>query len=262
VSDAQRTEFMVHHEGAMPTSNTGAAAMRSIDAAHRVNGWSGIGYNHVVMLDGSAWEGRGWNLVGAHCSRHNTSGVGVQIHLGGDQAPTQAALASCRALYDEACRRSGRELAIKGHQDGYATECPGVILEAWVREGMPAPTAPPQPVPHMEAPMLLRAKTPSVDGSVPKGAVMACSLNQRWHIPGTASPLVAAYELAGLTVVLVHGQDIVDAFPVRAGAPVIAQVDTVALVRELVAGLPVGSLTVADVQVAVEAGLRNVLHSA
>ena len=145
VADSARTEFFVHYEGGTPTKDTGAVAMRDIDAGHRANGWSGIGYNFVVMLDGSAWEGRGWGLVGAHCPNHNTSGVGVQIHLGGAQQPTQAALATCRALYDEACRRSGRKLAIKGHQDGYATECPGVILEHWVRAGLPVPGTPQPP---------------------------------------------------------------------------------------------------------------------
>jgi hypothetical protein len=142
VADSARTEFFVHYEGGTPTKDTGAVAMRDIDAGHRANGWSGIGYNFVVMLDGSAWEGRGWGLVGAHCPNHNTSGVGVQIHLGGAQQPTRAALATCRALYDEACRRSGRKLMIKGHQDGYATECPGVILEHWVKAGLPVSSAP------------------------------------------------------------------------------------------------------------------------
>jgi hypothetical protein len=145
VADSTRTEFFVHYEGGTFTHDTGVQAMRSIDAGHRANGWSGVGYNFVVMLDGSCWEGRGWGLVGAHCPKHNTSGVGVQIHLGGAQAPTGAALATCRALYDEACRRSGRKLAIRGHRDGFATECPGVILERWVRAGLPVFSAPGRP---------------------------------------------------------------------------------------------------------------------
>jgi len=238
--------------------------MQDIDAGHRANGWAGIGYNFVVMLDGSAWEGRGWGLVGAHCPDHNTSGIGVQIHLGGAQQPTPAALATTRALYDEACRRSGRQLAKRGHRDGIATECPGTALYAWVRAGMPAPAPPLTPTPALprEDSMLFRATTASTDGTVPKGAVLACSTNTRHHITGAAAPVVAAYEAAGLTVVDAPGQDLAEAFPVIAGRPVPAVVDTVALARELIAGLPVGSLTVADVQVAVEAGLRAVLHNA
>jgi peptidoglycan hydrolase-like protein with peptidoglycan-binding domain len=150
VPAAVRTDFVVHYEGGTPTRDTGAAAMRSIDAGHRANGWAGIGYNFVVMLDGSIWEGRGWSLVGAHCPDHNRSGIGVQIHLGGAQEPTTAALAAVCDLYVEACRRTGHALRKMGHRDGYATLCPGTLLESWVEAGMPRPgsLAPvPSPVP-------------------------------------------------------------------------------------------------------------------
>jgi hypothetical protein len=113
--------------------------MRDIDAGHRANGWAGIGYNFVVMLDGTIWEGRGWGLVGAHCPLHNRSAWGVQVHIGGDQKPSPQALQSVDALYDEGSRRAGRLLAKRGHRDGYATECPGAALYAWVRAGMPVP---------------------------------------------------------------------------------------------------------------------------
>lgn len=147
VPDSVRTEFLTHYEGGTPCPDTGAAAMRAIHRIHLANGWSGIGYNHVVMLDGTAWEGRGWGMVGAHCPNHNRIGYGVQIHLGGAQKPTDAALATQRALYDEACRRAGHSLRMLGHRDGYATECPGSPLEAWVKAGMPMPGGKPSPKP-------------------------------------------------------------------------------------------------------------------
>ncbi|MGW3513813.1 LysM peptidoglycan-binding domain-containing protein, partial [Streptomyces sp. NPDC000994] len=92
---------------------------------------------------GNIYEGRGWDRQGAHCPGHNVSGLSVQIAVGGDQEPTPAALAAARALYDEACRKTGRGLAKRGHKDGIATLCPGARLYAWVQAGMPAPTAPP-----------------------------------------------------------------------------------------------------------------------
>jgi hypothetical protein len=137
--DSQRTEFFVHYEGGSPTKDTGAEAMQAIHRVHLNRGWSGVGYNFVIFPDGSVWEGRGWLLVGAHCPQHNTSGVGVQIHIGGNQEPSVAALRACRELYDEACRRSGRTLLKRGHRDGIATECPGDVLYSWVQTGMPAP---------------------------------------------------------------------------------------------------------------------------
>ncbi|MEV7358265.1 peptidoglycan-binding domain-containing protein [Kitasatospora sp. NPDC091276] len=135
----ERTEFFVHYDGATPITRTGTAIPRAIEAEHLGNGWSGIGYHFVVSQAGEIYEGRGWDLQGAHCPGHNRSGFGVQIAIGGDQAPTDAALRAARALYDEACARTGRSLAKRGHKDGYATDCPGSRLYAWVQAGMPSP---------------------------------------------------------------------------------------------------------------------------
>lgn len=137
VSLSERTEFFVHHDGDTPITRTGNAIPRAIDSQHHNQGWSGIGYNFVVSQAGEVFEGRGWNLQGAHCPNHNRSGFGVQVAIGGDQEPTQEALRKVVELYNEACRRTGRTLAKKGHKDGFATECPGDILYAWVQAGMP-----------------------------------------------------------------------------------------------------------------------------
>ena len=41
----------------------------------------------------------------------------------------------------EYCRRQGPACQeIKGHRDGYATDCPGPVLYAWVRAGAPRPS--------------------------------------------------------------------------------------------------------------------------
>lgn len=138
VSLSQRTEFMMHYDGGVPIYRTGVSVPQAIERTHLNNGWSGIGYNFVVDQNGTIFEGRGWSLQGAHCPGHNTSAFGVQIAIGGDQRPSEAALNSARALYDEACRRTGRTLRKLGHNDGYATSCPGPHLDAWVENGMPA----------------------------------------------------------------------------------------------------------------------------
>jgi hypothetical protein len=156
-----RTEYMIHYEGGNPTSDTGADAMRSIEDIHLGNGWWGIGYNFVIMPDGTVWEGRGLDYVGAHCKKHNRIGWGVQIHLGGTQKPTDAALHSAVDLYEYLCKAAGHTLRKLGHMDGYATLCPGALLEAWVRAGMARPNGAtpspgtPQPVvtPGVPAPV-------------------------------------------------------------------------------------------------------------
>ena len=157
---AKRTEFVVHYsEG--PTTQT----PKQIQAFHMDDrGWPDVGYNFLVSADGRIYEGRGWLVVGAHAKGHNTSGIGV-CFIGRDGDATPAAKASIRALYDEACRKAGRMLLIRGHGQlsGNSTDCPGAQLLTWVKAGMPAPgasggTAPPWPG------RLLQMATPMMHG--------------------------------------------------------------------------------------------------
>ncbi|MCD7438977.1 peptidoglycan-binding domain-containing protein [Streptomyces lincolnensis] len=142
---SRRTEFFVHYHGGVPAHSTGVAVPREVEKIHVGQGWAGTGYNFMVDQAGTIYEGRGWNLQGAHCPNHNVSGFGVYVAIGGDQKPSDKSLASVRALYDEACKRTGRTLAKRGHKDGFATACPGVHLYAWVQAGMPAPKSAEKP---------------------------------------------------------------------------------------------------------------------
>lgn len=144
---SKRTEFFVHWYGGVPASESGVALAREVERLHiDGNGWAGVGYNFIIGQDGTAYEGRGWDLQGAHCPDHNISGLAVLIAVGkGGKKASDAALATARALYDEACERTGRTLARKGHKDGFATECPGPDLYAWVHAGMPVEDYEPEP---------------------------------------------------------------------------------------------------------------------
>ena len=157
VALSRRTEFFVHYEGPATGGRTGVAVPRAIHAYHkRSNGWSGIGYGWVVDQAGTIYEGRGWDLMAAHCPGRNDQ-WSVQVHIGGAERPSSAALHSVRWLYDEACRRAGRTLIKRGHRDGFSTACPGEPLYAWVKAGMPDPT--PLPIDTPSTP-----STPSTGG--------------------------------------------------------------------------------------------------
>lgn len=140
---------LIHYHGGPPRATSGVAVPREIEAIHLANGWSGVGYHFVVSQAGEIFEGRGWDKVGAHCPGHNTDGLGIYIGVGGDQEATPEAKAAARWLYDEACRRTGKNLTKSWHGYDYATACPGPKLIAWVKAGMPvtvstaAPTAKP-----------------------------------------------------------------------------------------------------------------------
>lgn len=162
VSMSERRYFLVHYHGGEPRNDRGDANAKEIEAIHYANGWSGIGYNFIVGQDGAIREGRGWGLVGAHCPGRNRDGIGVYVAVGGNQEPTEAAKASVRWLYDEACRRAGRTLEKGWHGRYYPTACAGPKLIPWVKAGMPVsgaaattpakPTSKPKPTTTSKAP--------------------------------------------------------------------------------------------------------------
>ena len=141
VAPATRRGFSVHYHGDYhcPDRLT-PAIIRGIDSYHRKRGWLGIGYNLIAGQDGSAYEARGWDKMGAHAGPGNRPDYGVQAHIGGDQRPTDALLRTLRDLYEIACQRSGRRLAMRGHSYWMNTSCPGEPLLAWVKAGMPYPS--------------------------------------------------------------------------------------------------------------------------
>jgi hypothetical protein len=139
---AEQRAFFVHYHGGPPPADRGVAMAREVEAIHLANGWAGVGYSFMVGQDGGAFEGRGWDLVTAACPDWNRQAWHVYVAVGGAQVPTTAALRSVRALYDEACRRAGRQLTMTWHGAHYSTDCPGKPLITWVQEGMRVPSSP------------------------------------------------------------------------------------------------------------------------
>lgn len=138
VALSEKDNFLVHYHGGKPAAQRGVMVPRNVEVIHLANGWAGVGYNFLVDMDGTVYEGRGWDGVGSQCPGFNRTGVGVYVAVGGDQVPTQAALRSVRALRDELVRkRGGAGVREMGHRDGVATSCPGTYLYRWVHAGMP-----------------------------------------------------------------------------------------------------------------------------
>jgi N-acetylmuramoyl-L-alanine amidase len=72
---------VIHHGGKNENCTTPsgcAAIVRSYQNYHMdFNGWDDIGYNFVVGEDGSVYEGRGWDAVGAHAIPYNSKSIGI-----------------------------------------------------------------------------------------------------------------------------------------------------------------------------------------
>lgn len=134
---AEKDDYLGHYHGGVPRHSVGIEVPREVEQIHLANGWLGVGYNFLVDMAGTIYEGRGWDGVGSQCPGFNRSGVGVYLAFGGLQIPTQASLRSFKAIRDELERKRGSDVHEMGHRDGVATKCPGDWFYKWIHAGMP-----------------------------------------------------------------------------------------------------------------------------
>jgi hypothetical protein len=119
------------------------ALVRSIQGYHMDgNGWVDIGYSFVCCPHRKVFEGRGlYHLPAANGPGLNAGHYAV-LGLVGNSGLVQPPDLILHGILDavQYARdhgRAGKE--IKGHRDGYATDCPGDPLYTWVRRGAPRP---------------------------------------------------------------------------------------------------------------------------
>ncbi|RPE38895.1 putative peptidoglycan binding protein [Streptomyces sp. Ag109_O5-1] len=158
VNIASTRGVKVHYEGApvppdlaKPENHPKCAGrVRDIQAAHLANrkeNYSDIAYSFVVCPHGSVFEGRGLHKLQAANGNHqlnlNHYSVCAMVGDAGLTRPTTAQLAGIRDAIDLLRAKGGAGAEIKGHRDGFATQCPGDPLETWVNNGAPRPGATP-----------------------------------------------------------------------------------------------------------------------
>ncbi|MFG2899519.1 peptidoglycan recognition family protein [Streptomyces zaomyceticus] len=126
-----------------------AAYVRQIRESHLANkqeNYSDIAYNHIVCEHGDAYEGRGpHHRTGANGNAAlNSQDYAVCALLGssGLTEPTDAMLHGIRDAIEDLRKNGDAGDWIGGHRDGYATDCPGGPLYAWVQRGAPRPKKP------------------------------------------------------------------------------------------------------------------------
>ncbi|WP_224282786.1 peptidoglycan-binding protein [Streptomyces sp. LS1784] len=156
-----RAGVKVHYLGTtytFDTHDTCPAYVRRLQASHMDDdGWSDIGYSFVVCEHGHVFEGRGLN-------RRNSANGDVPLNeahyavcglvgSSGSTVPTPEQLNGLRDAIEYCEQQGPAGPEIKGHQDGYSTDCPGPALYAWVTSGAPRPsgtvvTPPQQPAPQ------------------------------------------------------------------------------------------------------------------
>lgn len=117
--------------------------VRAIQDAHMDgNGWNDIGYSMVVCPHGYAYMGRGPHALpaangpGLNSGHYAVCGI---VGAKGLTEPTDAMLNGIRDAIEYLREEGDAGGEIKGHRDGYATDCPGEPLYAWVGKGAPRP---------------------------------------------------------------------------------------------------------------------------
>lgn len=97
---------------------------------HKQRGYSDIGYHYVIYRDGTIHNGRDVNLVGAHCTNHNTYSIGI-CYIGGCRVDgltpkdtrTDAQKAALVSLLTD-LRRKYPYAKISGHRNHANKACP------------------------------------------------------------------------------------------------------------------------------------------
>jgi hypothetical protein len=148
----------VHYEGTavsvkLLTDHAACIAQwKAIRLSHLANtkeGYSDVAYNYAACPHGYLLEGRG---IGKRTGANGNQPLNVAhyaiVGLVGSEGLTKPTDLMLGAIRDgiELLRAHGAGTEIKGHRDGYATDCPGAPLYAWVQKGAPRPatTTPPK----------------------------------------------------------------------------------------------------------------------
>ena len=147
----------IHYEGTpvhiASDHNLCIQEWKNIRESHLANtkeGYVDIAYNFGACPHGWLFEGRGLGKETAangnqDLNHAHYSIVGL-VGDSGDVTPTDLMLGSIRDGI-ELLQANGAGPEIKGHRDGYPTDCPGDALYNWVKQGAPRPGGTPKPSP-------------------------------------------------------------------------------------------------------------------
>lgn len=142
--------IVIHHSAGNPSTPAASIAEGHINRnGGGADGWPGAGYHYYITGDGQIYR---INLLETH-SFHagNANGISVGVCLAGSfmngAVPTDAQLASCRALVDWLKARLPTGVKAMKHRDFMATACPGETWASWwqVATGQEPPGAPEPP---------------------------------------------------------------------------------------------------------------------
>lgn len=130
-------------EGILADHSKCVATVRAIQSHHmNGNGWSDVGYTMMVCPHRKVFMGRGPHVLpSANGPGHNSGHYAVLGLVGnsGFTEPNDEMLHGIRDAIEYLREKGNAGSEIKGHRDGYSTDCPGSFLYKWVKAGAPRP---------------------------------------------------------------------------------------------------------------------------
>jgi hypothetical protein len=140
-SNPTKNRTTIHHTET--PSEDAARQVRAIQHYHMdTRGWCDIGYHFLIGVDGTIYEGRPLDRLGAHVAGQNTGNIGISFvgcfHPGcawGPTSPPETMIRSAGRLVRALADIYGfavTSATVRGHRDqpGASTDCPGDNLYA------------------------------------------------------------------------------------------------------------------------------------
>ncbi|CAD7092418.1 unnamed protein product [Hermetia illucens] len=131
---------VIHHSespGVCTTTDACKAAMRSMQNYHmNSNGWADIGYSFAIGGDGNTYEGRGYNVVGAHAPGYNSQSIGLLLIGDFRKANAPAKMITAAKNFISSAVSAGKlssSYKLIGHRQAVSTDCPGDKLYAEIK---------------------------------------------------------------------------------------------------------------------------------
>lgn len=117
---SNKPQYLVYHHTASVQISP-----EKINEMHSNKGWSGIGYHYYIRKDGTIYNGRPEDAVGAHAIGKNKDSIGICLEGNFEQEKLTKA-------QEDALVSLSIEMILKynikdsmGHKDVYSTLCPG-----------------------------------------------------------------------------------------------------------------------------------------
>lgn len=120
------TAIVLHH-------SAGRGTIEDVDRAHRLRGYTCIGYHYYITKDGKMHNGRPIEYIGAHAKGHNKNTIGICLE--GDfrkDKPTIEQLEILKILVKVLFEEVPTIKAIYNHKDLCNTLCPVIDLKSIV----------------------------------------------------------------------------------------------------------------------------------